>query len=74
MGGGQLRRYYRSKLFRAENINRHPGSVTPVGSVIWRSAGPGTATEGCNNNYGNLRNWENSVNSNYNALQASGSR
>jgi hypothetical protein len=63
------------KLFRAENINRHPGSALPAGSVItdnfgrtWTGNGaPGFA----NNIYGNLRNWRNVVNSNYNALQLS---
>lgn len=63
------------KLFRAENINRHPGSALPAGSVItdnfgrtWTGNGaPGFA----NNIYGNMRNWRNVVNSNYNALQLS---
>ena len=61
------------KLFRAENINRHPGSVLPVGSTITDNFGRSWNGNGgfANNNYGNLRNWENSVNSNYNALQAS---
>ncbi len=61
------------KLFRAENINRHPGSVLPVGSTIVDNFGrTWTGNRGfANNNYGNLRNWENSVNSNYNSLQTS---
>jgi hypothetical protein len=61
------------KLFRAENINRHPGSVLPVGSTITDNFGRAWQGNGgfANNNYGNLRAWENSVNSNYNALQAS---
>jgi hypothetical protein len=61
------------KLFRAENINRYPGSVLPVGSTITDNFGRSwNGNSGfANNNYGNLRNWENSVNSNYNSLQAS---
>ena len=69
------------KEFRAENINRHPGSVLPFGSVItdnfgrtWTGNGsgaPGTPPNlgFANDNYGNLRNWRNVVNSNYNSLQ-----
>src|SRR5206468_886816 len=71
------------KEFRAENINRHPGSVLPFGSVItdnfgrtWTGNGsgaPGTPPNlgFANNNYGNLRNWRNVVNSDYNSLQVS---
>ena len=61
------------KLFRAENINRYPGSVLPVGSTITDNFGRTWQGNGgfANNNYGNLRAWENSVNSNYNSLQAS---
>ncbi len=60
------------KLFRAENINRHPGSVLPVGSVITDNFGRTWDGNGgfANNDYGNLRNWRNVVNSNYNSLQA----
>ena len=60
------------KLFRAENINRHPGSRLPVGATITDNFGRTWSGNGgfANNNYGNLRNWENSVNSNYNSLQA----
>ena len=67
------------KEFRAENINRHPGSVAPVGSVVVDSFGRTWAGNGgaagfpnsgfANNDYGNLRNWRNVVNSNYNSLQ-----
>jgi len=59
------------KLFRAENINRHPGSVLPVGSVITDNFGRTWDGNGgfANNDYGNLRNWRNVVNSNYNSLQ-----
>lgn len=61
------------KLFRAENINRHPGSVLPVGSVITDNFGrTWTGNSGfANNDYGNLRNWRNVVNSDYNSLQMS---
>jgi len=71
------------KLFRAENINRYPGSVLPVqtdagGNIIARACvtdnfGRNDCGNGgfANNNYGNLRNWRNVVNSNYNSLQAS---
>ena len=61
------------KLFRAENINRHPGSVLPAGSTITDNFGRTWQGNGgfANNIYGNLRNWENSVNSNYNSLQTS---
>src|SRR3989441_5721306 len=47
------------KLFRAENINRHPGSVLPVGSVITDNFGRTWDGNGgfANNDYGNLRNW-----------------
>jgi len=60
------------KLFRAENINRYPGSRLPVGATITDNFGRTWNGNGgfANNNYGNLRNWENSVNSNYNSLQA----
>jgi len=61
------------KIFRAENINRYPGSVLPVGSTITDNFGRSWNGNGgfANNNYGNLRAWENVVNSNYNSLQAS---
>jgi hypothetical protein len=61
------------KLFRSENINRHPGSVAPVGSLITDNFGRTWPGNGgfANAIYGNLRNWQNVVNSNYNALQVS---
>ncbi|HEY3129824.1 MAG TPA: TonB-dependent receptor [Acidobacteriota bacterium] len=61
------------KLFRAENINRHPGSVLPPGGCITDNFGRSWCGNGgfANNNYGNLRNWRNVVNSNYNSLQTS---
>ena len=45
----------------------------PVGATITDNFGRTWNGNGgfANNNYGNLRNWENSVNSNYNSLQAS---
>jgi hypothetical protein len=61
------------KVFRAENINRHPGSVLPAGSQITDNFGRTWFGNGgfANNIYGNMRNWRNVVNSNYNALQLS---
>jgi Carboxypeptidase regulatory-like domain/TonB dependent receptor len=61
------------KLFRAENINRYPGSVLPVGSTITDNFGRSWNGNGgfANGNYGNLRNWQNVVNSSYNSLQLS---
>jgi outer membrane receptor for ferrienterochelin and colicin len=66
------------KLFRAEDINRQPGSLLPQGAAI----GDVTVVDNfgrtltglggrLNQNYGRLRVWENQVNSNYNSLQAS---
>jgi len=61
------------KVFRAENINRYPGSVLPVGSHATDNFGRTWFGNGgfANNIYGNMRNWRNVVNSNYNALQLS---
>ena len=66
-------------LFRAENINRAPGGALPAGSCVTDNLGRqlcGLANainpSGLPNpNYGSLRTWENAVNSNYSALQAS---
>jgi len=60
------------KEFRAENINRHPASVLPPTAVITDNFGRTWTGNGgfANNDYGNLRNWRNVVNSNYNSLQA----
>ena len=60
------------KIFRAENINRYPGSRLPVGATITDNFGRTFSGNNgfANNNYGNLRDWENVVNSNYNSLQA----
>jgi len=62
------------KLFRAENINRHPASVLAAGLHLTDNFGrTWTGNSGfANNIYGNLRNWQNVVNSNYNSLQLSG--
>jgi outer membrane receptor protein involved in Fe transport len=61
------------KLFRSENINRHPGSVLPDTACITDNFGRNWCGNGgfANNNYGNMRNWRNVVNSNYNSLQTS---
>jgi hypothetical protein len=66
------------KLFRAENINRAPGTLLPAGSSIVNNVGEtltgsvySTASLGQrpNPNYGTMRAWENVVNSNYSSLQ-----
>jgi outer membrane receptor protein involved in Fe transport len=68
------------KLFRAEDINRQPGSLLPgpdpvTGAFATVVDNFGRTLFGLggrlNQNYGRLRTWENSVNSNYNSLQAS---
>jgi hypothetical protein len=61
------------KLFRAEDINRQPGSYLPAGSSITDNLGHTWAGLGgrLNPNYLKLRVWENQVNSNYSSLQAS---
>ena len=61
------------KEFRAENINRHPGSVLAPGTVITDNFGRTWTGNGgfANSIYGNMRNWRNVVNSNYNSLQMS---
>jgi outer membrane receptor for ferrienterochelin and colicin len=60
------------KLFRAEDVNRLPGTLLPVGSSIVNDVGETLIGYGGrpNPNYGRLRVWENVVNSNYNSLQA----
>jgi len=61
------------KLFRAESINREPGTRLDPGVCLTDNFGRrwcGTGSR-LNNNYGTLRNWRNSVSSNYNGLQAS---
>jgi outer membrane receptor for ferrienterochelin and colicin len=61
------------KLFRSEDINRQPGSYLPEGSTVVDNFGRTLYGLGgrLNQNYLKLRTWENSVNSNYNSLQAS---
>jgi hypothetical protein len=61
------------KLFRSEDINREPGSELPFGATVVDNFGRTLTGLGgrLNQNYGRLREWENSVNSNYNSLQAS---
>jgi outer membrane receptor protein involved in Fe transport len=61
------------KLFRAEDINRQPGSLAPAGSVFEDDIGRTLYGLGgrLNQNYGRLRVWENQVNSNYNSFQGS---
>ncbi len=59
------------KLFRAEDINRQAGALLPAGAQVVDNLGRTLTGLGGdpNNNYAILRTWENSVNSNYNALQ-----
>jgi Carboxypeptidase regulatory-like domain/TonB dependent receptor len=61
------------KLFRAEDINRQPGSLMPLGSTTVDAFGRTLYGLGgrLNQNYGRLRVWENQVNSNYNSFQGS---
>jgi hypothetical protein len=62
-----------TKLFRAEQINRMPGSRLAAGTCITDIFGRDLCGLGSrlNPNYGRLRNWRNSVSSKYNSLQAS---
>jgi outer membrane receptor for ferrienterochelin and colicin len=61
------------KLFRAEDVNRQPGSYLPAGTTVTDNFGHTWNGLGgrLNPNYLKLRLWENAVNSNYNSLQAS---
>jgi outer membrane receptor protein involved in Fe transport len=61
------------KLFRAEDVNRQPGSLLPLGSTTVDSFGRTLYGLGgrLNQNYGRLRVWENQVNSNYSSFQGS---
>ncbi len=69
------------KLFRAQNVNRIPGSILPAGVCFTDEFGRNLCSQRdpvnnpsgrrLNPNYGRLRVWENVNNSNYNALQAS---
>ncbi len=61
------------KLFRAEDVNREPGTELPAGATVTDNLGIVRTGLGgrLNPNYLKIRAWENAVNSNYNALQAS---
>jgi len=61
------------KLFRAQDINRQAGGFLPVGSSVVDNLGRTLTGLGGypNPNYAIMRTWQNSVNSNYNALQLS---
>jgi outer membrane receptor for ferrienterochelin and colicin len=61
------------KLFRAEDINREPGSFLDPDVTVKDNLGRTLTGLGgrLNGNFGRLRNWRNSVNSNYNSLQTS---
>jgi len=61
------------KLFRAEDVNRQPGSLLPNGSTLVDNFGRTLFGMGgrLNQNYGRLRVWENAVNSNYSSFQGS---
>jgi hypothetical protein len=68
------------KLFRAEDVNREPGTELPAGATVTDNLGilrtgsqdPVINPNGrLNPNYLKIRAWENAVNSNYNSLQAS---
>jgi Carboxypeptidase regulatory-like domain/TonB dependent receptor len=67
------------KLFRAQDINRQAGGLLPEGDCVTDNLGRNlcslrTAINGSgrpNSNYATMRNWQNAVNSNYNALQLS---
>ena len=61
------------KLFRAEDINRAPGTLLPAGAQMTNNVGELLTGYGGrpNPNYGRLRVWENVVNSNYNSMQVS---
>ena len=61
------------KLFRAEDVNRDPGTELPAGATVVDNLGiTRTGTGGrLNPNYLKLRVWENAVNSNYNSFQGS---
>jgi outer membrane receptor protein involved in Fe transport len=61
------------KLFRAEDINRAPGTLLPVGVQVTDNFGRVLTGNGGrpNPNFGTLRNWQNAVNSAYHGLQIS---
>jgi outer membrane receptor protein involved in Fe transport len=65
------------KLFRSEDINRIPGGRLPAGICVTDTFGRQLCSQRSSNNavgrlnpnYGRLREWQNVVNSDYNALQ-----
>jgi hypothetical protein len=65
------------KLFRSENLNSIPGGKLPAGACVTDNFGRQLCSQvSANNplgllnpNYGTMREWQNDVNSNYNALQ-----
>jgi hypothetical protein len=61
------------KLFRAEDVNRDPGTLLPAGATVTDNLGILRTGLGSrlNPNYLKLRLWENAVNSNYNSFQGS---
>jgi hypothetical protein len=61
------------KLFRAQDINRAPGTLLPPGATVTDNLGRVLTGMGSrpNPNFGTLRNWQNAVNSAYNGLQVS---
>jgi hypothetical protein len=67
------------KLFRAQNVNRIPGGRLPEGACVDDTFGRTLCSQvndlnpagRLNVNFGTLRVWQNTVNSNYNALQLS---
>jgi outer membrane receptor for ferrienterochelin and colicin len=61
------------KLFRAEDVNRAPGTYLPAGITTTDNVGNTLTGLGgrLNPNYLKLRLWENAVNSNYNSFQLS---
>lgn len=61
------------KLYRAEDVNRQPGSLLHKNTTVVDNFGRTLYGLGgrLNRNYGRLRVWENQVNSNYNSFQGS---
>jgi hypothetical protein len=59
-------------LFRAEDVNRLPGTLLPAGATMVNNVGEHLLgySGRPNPNYGRLRVWENAVNSSYSSLQA----
>jgi hypothetical protein len=59
------------KLFRAQDINRAPGALLPIGATTTDNLGRTLIGLGGrpNQNYATLRNWQNAVNGNYHGLQ-----